>query len=138
MLKEMNTTGMLLVGLGVVALGGLVYKLLSSRAKSSTPKPVQLSPEFVDGTLRFADVQAFYKLLKLQQGKHTPFIARGGDKLRDLLGQAMPVQEGYTPLFLGVYEESTELLIHHRLIFARDLDAEILEVLGEDDLVVLT
>lgn len=133
----MNTTGFVCLGLGVLALGAVAY-VLATRKRSEVRKsaPFQLVSETLDGVLHFPDIVAFFQGLKLEKGRHIPFMAQGTGLLK--FGRIdIPEKEGYIPIFLGVYDEVTECIISHRLIYATEIDARTKEVLGDEQLIVL-
>ena len=82
--------------------------------------------EYVD-TLAMKDIVFYFKSLRLKQGEHIPFIAKA---------------EAFTPslqgIVLAVYNEKTDEIEHVKNIVAKNVDQEVLSVLGNEPLVVLT
>lgn len=124
------------IGIIVVALaiGAFVYY-----RQKNLQKNVHLNEEVIDSELSFDDVVSFFKAHKLDQKKHIPFIANGDcEEFRKMLHAPYPkAKEGYVPIFIGIYDNETEGIIDNRLLHCKSLDPKILEVLGDEKLVVL-
>lgn len=116
-----------------VVVGGIVYYQLKKKSD------IQLNEEVVDTELLMDDVISFFKMQKLDQKKHVPFMANGDcTEFRKLFHAPYPkAKEGYSSLLIGVYDEQTQEIIVCKLIHAKSLDKRILETLGNENLVVL-
>lgn len=123
------------LGIVIIAavVGGIVYYQLKKKSD------IQLNEEVVDTELLMDDVISFFKMQKLDQKKHLPFIANGDcAEFRKLFHAPYPkAKEGYCSLLIGVYDEQTQEIIVSKLIHAKLLDRKILEILGNENLVVL-
>ncbi|MGN0223121.1 MAG: hypothetical protein ACI4AM_03735 [Muribaculaceae bacterium] len=82
--------------------------------------------EHVD-TLAMKDIVFYFKNLRLKQGEHIPFIAKAEAFKTSLQG-----------LVLAVYNEKTDRIEHVKNIVAKNVEQQVLEVLGNEPLVVLT
>lgn len=122
-----------IVIIAVAAVGGIVY--FQFKKKSN----IQLNEEVVDTELSMDDVISFFKMQKLDPKKHIPFIANGDcAEFRKLFHAPYPkAKEGYCSLLIGVYDEKTQEIIVNKLIHAKLLDKKIIEILGNEKLVVL-
>ena len=123
------------LGIVIIAavVGGIVYYQLKKKSD------IQLNEEVVDTELLMDDVISFFKMQKLDQKKHIPFMAKGDStEFRKLFHAPYPkAKEGYCSLLIGVYDEQTQEIIVSKLIHAKLLDRKILEILGNENLVVL-
>lgn len=123
------------LGIVIIAavVGGIVYYQLKKKSD------IQLNEEVVDTELLMDDVISFFKMQKLDQKKHLPFMANGDcAEFRKLFHAPYPkAKEGYCSLLIGVYDEQTQEIIVSKLIHAKLLDRKILEILGNENLVVL-
>lgn len=123
------------LGIVIIAavVGGIVYYQLKKKSD------IQLNEEVVDTELLMDDVISFFKMQKLDQKKHVPFMANGDcAEFRKLFHAPYPkAKEGYCSLLIGVYDEQTQEIIVSKLIHSKLLDKKILEILGNENLVVL-
>lgn len=120
--------------IAALALGGTaVFFALKKRKNSFKVTNIDVT----DSTLTFDDLIGYYKSLKLSKGEDTPFLANGnGEKIRKIIGeQNFPHKEGYAPIFAGVFRGKE--IIDHKLIYAKDIDEKIKELLKDNDLVAL-
>lgn len=126
----MDNLGIVIIA---VVVGGIVYYQYKKRAD------VQLNEEVVDTELSMDDVVSFFKMQKLDQKRHIPFMANGDcAKFRKLFHAPYPkAKEGYCSLMIGVYDENTQEIIISKLIHAKSLDNKIIEALGNENLIVL-
>lgn len=74
----------------------------------------------------FKEVVGWFKKLRLNPNKHTPFIA-DAKRLKQLIHEAPEVNVG---IFEGVYNEETEEIEHYREIKADNVDAETKRILS--------
>lgn len=90
--------------------------------------------KIIDGELNFQDVVSWFKNIdNLNQEIDTPFIAKA-DKFCDLLG-CTPTKKN--SIFIGVYNNKSEIITHALLIETDHLDSKTKEILGNESLVVL-
>lgn len=88
------------------------------------------NPEVLNGMLRLADVQAYFKSLSLSAKDDNPFVADlGHEELRTMLGQqmdlsAIEIQAGWRYIVLGVLRNDTpeQSIIHTRFVQCRAVD----------------
>lgn len=93
-----------------------------------------LVTQIIDGVLSFArDVMAWFRGLKLDPSKDTPFKANLAS-FRDMLKTA-PVKD--VGIFMGVYNESKDEITNSKVIEADGLDDQTKKILGDEPLVVL-
>ena len=126
----MDNLGIVIIA---VVVGGIVYYQFKKRAG------IQLNEEVVDAELSMDDVVSFFKMQKLDQERHIPFIANGDcAKFRKVFHAPYPkAKEGYCSLMIGVYDEKTQEIIVNKLIHAKSLDKKIIEVMGNENLIIL-
>lgn len=116
------------IGLGIIAVGTIVYSL--SKKKGSLLK------ETVDGSLKFDDVVAYFKTLNMVKGKQIPFLALPHAKqLKDTIQLRTNKPKA---LILGVYDEGKDELNPMKIVYADGFDEKLVEVLGNEKLVVLS
>lgn len=84
--------------------------------------------EHVD-TLAFKDIVFYFKSLRLKQGEHIPFIAKV---------EAFKFKSSLQGYVLGVYNEKTDEVKHVKNIVAKNVDQQVLSVLGNEPIVVLS
>ena len=95
----------------------------------------QIVKRVINGIFNFlADCVNWIKSLRLKKDKHIPFVA-DAKSFKEMLKTAPTKDVG---IFEGVYDEATEEIIENRFIEADALDPKTREVLGNEDLVVLT
>jgi len=122
------------ISAAIVVVGVVAYLMVRNR------KPLtDINEEVLDGELSFESIVAFMKSLQLDPKSDIPFIGKADcPEFRKMLHAPFPkAKEGYVPLFIGVYNERTDLITHNKLIHAQSLDHKILEILGGENLVVL-
>lgn len=76
----------------------------------------------------------WFKSLRLNKEKHIPFVA-DAKAFKEMLKTAPTKNVG---IFEGVFDETTDEIIHHQFIEADDVDEKTKETLGDEDLVILT
>lgn len=136
----MNTyliIGIAFVVVAVVAL--LVFKkeptLLDSIKKAFKKEwKIEYETVSIEDCLNFLEVVNWFKTLKLDKNKHVPFVAKAS-AMKDKLSIQPTKKES---LFIGVYDEEKDEIVHAKLIEADELDAKTSEVLGNEDLIVLS
>lgn len=125
---------------GVVAFLVLRKKGLLGRIVRKA-KDVKIDVATVEGECHFTDCVAWFKSLKLDKEKDTPFIADYAKVMgmTDALQLSQPVTKPRA-LMLGVYDEKADALSHAQIIQCDSFDAQTLEALSsaEDGLVVLS
>lgn len=131
------TMGIAVVVVAVIAL--LVFKkkpsLLESIKKAFKKEwKIEFETVSIEGSLNFLEVVNWFKTLKLDKNKHVPFVAKAS-AMKSVLSIQPTKKES---LFVGVYEEEKDLIVHAKLIEVDELDAKTREVLGDEDLVVLS
>ena len=139
----MNTY--LIIGIVVVVLGVIIGILLSKKktkeltllekVKKANIMGVDVSVKTIDGTINFADVVGCFKSLKLDKEKDIPFVGNA-NAFKDMLQNFE--QKKSVALFIGVFDEKSDKIIHSQIIEADDFDQKTREVLGSEDLVVLS
>lgn len=139
----MNTY--LIIGIVVVVLGVIIGILLSKKktkeltlsekVKKANIMGVDVSVKTIDGTINFADVVGWFKSLKLDKEKDIPFVGNA-NAFKDMLQNFE--QKKSVALFIGVFDEKSDKIIHSQIIEADDFDQKTREVLGSEDLVVLS
>ena len=91
--------------------------------------------KIVDGILNFTKhVVGWFKSLNLLPGQDVPFVANK-EQFKAALKSA-PVKD--VGIFKGVYNEVTDEITHAEYIEADSLDKQTREVLGNEELVVLS
>ena len=136
----MNTyliIGIAVVIVAVIAL--LVFKkkpsLLESIKKAFKKEwKIEFETVSIEGCLNFLEVVNWFKTLKLDKNKHVPFVAKAS-AMKDMLSIQPTKKES---LFVGVYDGEKDEIVHAKFIEADELDAKTSEVLGNEDLVVLS
>ncbi len=107
----------------------LVEKIKKLFKKEKITPPVKT----IDGSVNFMEVVNYFKSLKLDKEKHIPFVAKA-EAFKEILIFEPKKQ---VALFIGVFDETTDEIIHPQIMEADELDAKTLEVLGNEYLVVL-
>jgi hypothetical protein len=98
--------------------------------KEKIAPPVKI----IEGSVNFMEVVNYFKSLKLDKEKHIPFVAKA-EAFKEIL-KFEPKKQ--VALFIGVFDEEATEIIHSQIIEADELDAKTREVLGNEDLVVLS
>lgn len=126
----MDNLGIVIIA---VVVGGIVYYQFKKKSD------LQLNEEVVDTELLMDDIISFLKIQQLDQKRHVPFMVNGDcSKFRKLFHAPYPkAKEGYCSLLIGVYDEKTQEIVVNKLIHAKSLDKKIIEIFGNEKLVVL-
>ncbi|MBQ5874224.1 MAG: hypothetical protein IIW58_08785 [Bacteroidales bacterium] len=89
----------------------------------------------INGIFNFlAHCVNWFKSLRLDKNRHVPFVANGA-QFKEMLQTAPTKNVG---IFQGVFDEATEEIVANQFIEADALDPKTREVLGNEDLVVLS
>lgn len=130
--------GKYILGLSIVAVAIAVALILKFRKKSKNgQEEIEYSTSVVDDVLRMSDVVAYFKSLSLNQDLHTPFLALELDVLQYIISKEDFHKEGYKTIVLGVYEETLDRLKYTRVVYCKDFDEKLKEIMGEEKLVLL-
>lgn len=129
--------GIAVVVVAVIAL--LVFKkkptLLDSIKKAFKKEwKIEYETVSIEDCLNFLEVVNWFKTLKLDKNKHVPFVAKAS-AMKDKLSIQPTKKES---LFIGVYDEEKDEIVHAKFIETDELDAKTREVLGTEDLIVLS
>ena len=118
----------------------IVIAIYISKKKSSPnkPKEVKYTTSTIEGELKMMDVVSYFKSLDLSQDKDTPFIAKGSHEMFKHYFNIEIEKEGYLTFVLGTYEEKIEELQHVKILFCKDIDSQLKDVLGNETFVVLS
>ena len=108
----------------------LVAKIKKLSKKEKIAPPVKI----IEGSVNFMEVVNYFKSLKLDKEKHIPFVAKA-EAFKEIL-KFEPKKQ--VALFIGVFDDEATEIIHSQIIEADELDAKTREVLGNEDLVVLS
>lgn len=128
----------IIIGSIVVVAVTAFYIYTKNKKKKSLLNAITV--EIIDKELKFFDVIAWFKNLKLDKKKHKPFIANYEDFKESFPNSKKTEQEipdGYVSIFLGVYNENDDV-IEGKIIYSKSLDKELLNTLGKEKLVLLT
>lgn len=130
----------LIIAAIVAATGGAYYVYKKHQKKVFSIEDVP--SEIVDGEVKMVDIVGVFKSLNLEKGKDTPFIAKNVQELFNftLTPEYKLRKESYETLFLGVYNESVEKLSFAKIIYAKQFDEQLSDVLNQavDGIVVLS
>ncbi len=132
----------LIIGIAVVVVAIIVFFVFKKKPtllksiKKSLKKACKMECETItiDGSVNFMEVVNYFKSLKLDKEKHIPFVAKA-EAFKEIL-KFEPKKQ--VALFIGVFDEEATEIIHSQIIEADELDAKTREVLGNEDIVVLT
>ena len=100
---------------------------------SMTPPKEIYSIKTIEGKVNFQDIVAWFKSLSLDKNKDIPFIAKA-DLFKDMLNYETKKNAA---LFVGVFNEEKNEIIHAQIIEADSFDDQTLEVLGKESIVIL-
>ena len=130
----------LLIGLGIAAIAAIAIcvKLCPKDLISKIRKKLKRGKEIysiktIEGKVNFQDIVAWFKSLSLDKNKDVPFIAKATE-LKDMLNYETKKNAA---LFVGVFNEEKNEIIHAQIIEADSFDDQTLEVLGKESIVVL-
>lgn len=129
MIKELSIT-VALIASAIVAL--FLYKKKHEGV-------VSLVEETIDGELKMSDLINYMKSLNLRKDRDIPFVAKGDcEEFRKFLHAPFPKKkEGYITIFVGVYNNATEIITEHKLIHSKSIDSDLQVLLANENLVVL-
>jgi hypothetical protein len=129
--------------LGIIALVLVIVFAIAFSKKPTLAESIkklfnkeQITPpvKTIDGSVNFMEVVNYFKSLKLDKEKHIPFVAKA-EAFKEIL-KFEPKKQ--VALFIAVFDKNLNEIIHSQIIEADELDAKTLEVLGVEDLVVLS
>lgn len=129
--------------LGIIALVLVIVFAIAFSKKPTLAESIkklfnkeQITPpvKIIDGSVNFMEVVNYFKSLKLDKEKHIPFVAKA-EAFKEIL-KFEPKKQ--VALFIGVFDDEATEIIHSQIIEADELDAKTREVLGNEDLVVLS
>ena len=121
----------------VAAAGGLLYFFYKKGSQGRYFCINNENSETVDGELKMSDVVNYLKLRRLSQDKHTPFMAKlSNSKIRGMVKGDL--KQGYEAIFIGVYNNKTNEIEIMHVFFAKSLDQQIIELMGDETLIVLS
>jgi hypothetical protein len=129
--------------LGIIALVLVIVFAIAFSKKPTLAESIkklfnkeQITPpvKTIDGSVNFIEVVNYFKSLKLDKEKHIPFVAKA-EVFKEIL-KFEPKKQ--VALFIAVFDKNLNEIIHSQIIEADELDAKTLEVLGVEDLVVLS
>lgn len=129
--------------LGIIALVLVIVFAIAFSKKPTLAESIkklfnkeQITPpvKIIDGSVNFMEVVNYFKSLKLDKEKHIPFVAKA-EAFKEIL-KFEPKKQ--VALFIAVFDKNLNEIIHSQIIEADELDAKTLEVLGVEDLVVLS
>lgn len=128
----------LLIGLGIAAVAAAIAiimkpKDLISKIRKKLKHKEIYPVKTIEGKVNFQDIVAWLKSLSLDKNKDVPFIAKATE-LKDMLNYETKKNAA---LFVGVFNEEKNEIIHAQIIEADSFDDKILEVLGNEAIVVL-
>ena len=130
----------LLIGLGIAAIAAIAIcvKLCPKDLISKIRKKLKRGKEIysiktIEGKVNFQDIVAWFKSLSLDKNKDVPFIAKATE-LKDMLNYETKKNAA---LFVGVFDEEKNEIIHAQIIEADSFDEQTRETLGNEPIVVL-
>lgn len=124
--------------LGLAAIGGAAYYIYKKKSNDQFPTS---NVKVIDGTLDFNDVLAYFKSKNLKKGTDVPFIARDGamEQFVKKTHKKFPEgKDGYITIVIGVYNEVDDQVTYGQILYVKELDDRTKEVLGNEELVVLS
>lgn len=129
--------------LGIIALVLVIVFAIAFSKKPTLAESIkklfnkeQITPpvKIIEGSVNFIEVVNYFKSLKLDKEKHIPFVAKA-EAFKEIL-KFEPKKQ--VALFIAVFDKNLNEIIHSQIIEADELDAKTLDVLGVEDLVVLS
>ena len=128
----MSTTTIVI---GTAAVAACIYLYIKRRSSSVS---IPIERETVEGEVHFDDIVEWYKMQKLDQEQHIPFLAKQeSPKLKSII-RNQQIPESYKGIYLGVYNQSTDSIEKLKLLIAKNFDAKTYEILGEEEFVTLS
>ena len=123
---------------GAVVVAGAVGGYLYVR-RQQYKKQIFASTEQIEGELQFCDVVSYFRDLDLNEKKDTPFIANGkSTQFQDVAKGIITPRIGYDLLMIGVFDEKKDEILHAKFIFSKGWNEKLTNVMGGEDLVVLS
>jgi hypothetical protein len=132
-MEESTKIGILaLVGLSLLGIGAYVFrkKLFNTNTHILSD---EFSPKEVE-TLTMKEVVTYFKDQKLNPKVHTPFIANNLSKFSPYI----PKKEGFKTIIAGVYNETEDDFKPLRVYHCIRLSADVIEIMGNEELIVLS
>lgn len=128
----------LLIGLGIAAVAAAIAIIMKpkdiiSKIRKKLKYKEIYPVKTIEGKVNFQDIVAWFKSLPLDKNKHVPFIAKA-DQFKDMLNYK---PKKNTTLFIGVFDEEKNEIIHAQIIEADSFDEQTREILGNEAFVVL-
>ena len=128
----------LLIGLGIAAVAAAIAIIMKpkdiiSKIRKKLKHKEIYPVKTIEGKVNFQDIVAWFKSLLLDKNKDVPFIAKATE-LKDMLNYETKKNAA---LFVGVFNEEKNEIIHAQIIEADSFDDQTLEVLGKESIVVL-
>ena len=124
-----SIAGVFVVG----AVGTAFYIRRKKLEKEILEKTVQ-----IEGELQFEDVLSYFRSLNLKQESHMPLIANAdSDELQKVTKGILKSKNGYRLLMLGVYDKTTDEIIHPKFIYSSRWSAKLSDIMGEEKIVIL-
>ena len=127
----------LLIGLGIAAVAAAIAIIMKPKDIISKIrkklKHKEIPVKTIEGKVNFQDIVAWFKSLPLDKNKHVPFIAKA-DQFKDMLNYK---PKKNATLFIGVFDEEKNEIIHAQIIEADSFDEQTRETLGNEAIVVL-
>ncbi len=144
----MNTVVWILI---VVAVVGVAIWLVcrNKQRKQIVEQLNSYGVKNVEGELTLSTVVEWFESLELDSKCDVPFVAKGSKiselvktyfKSQNIQGLPTSVEEksDKVSIFCAVYDEKRESISHGVYIYADSLDAELLKVIGDNEIVVLS
>ncbi len=132
-MEESTKIGILtLAGLSLLGIGAYVF-----RKKIFNTKIFNLLEEFPSKEveiLTMKEVVTYFKDQELNPKVHTPFIANNLSKFSPYISK----KEGFKTIIAGVYDETKDDFKPLRVYHCIALSADIIEIMGNEELIVLS
>lgn len=126
----------ILVTAAIIAAAGAAYIIARNRRMPKVYTLDNIKEETIEGTITLDDIVGLFKQQSLNPKEDTPFIAKGD--LRKFFSNVKIDKEGYKTILVGTYRNKKEECNPLILIHAKDFDDKIVEVFGNENLVVLS
>lgn len=128
----------LLIGLGIAAVAAAIAIIMNpkdiiSKIRKKLKHKEIYPVKTIEGKVNFQDIVAWFKSLSLDKNKDVPFIAKATE-LKDMLNYETKKNAA---LFVGVFDEEKNEIIHAQIIEADSFDEQTRETLGNEPIVVL-
>lgn len=125
--------------MAVVAAGFAAYIWKKSKKKSfhfkNSNGPVEVNTVTVD-SLDVSDVVQFFKSFELNPNQDNPFICTDSKKIMRMI--KMPDLNDNIPVVLGSYNKNTDEIEPLQLVMVKNLSNDIVSLMGNEKLVLLT